>query len=298
MPTETQVLAFDVYGTLLDTSAMSTEISRLHPEVSKAIADKLCIAWRRHQLEYTLRLNSMGIYEPFDTVTERALLHAIAEYGDQYLENDVDRLMDAYNELQPYAGETDTPRLDIDAVHRFYGVQSALEAISEIPNVKIVVFSNGTRKPQMISSALQAANLMEHVDEVFIVDAVRMYKPAKQVYEGLVDYINRDNDQLAGISASPDRIWLVSGNPFDVTGARNAGLNAIWVNRSFSQGWIDHAVDLKPSRVVHDIGGGREGAQGTALRQRGGKVGSAIRSALSDLTTNLRPSEWKENCVQ
>jgi len=33
-------------------------------------------------------------------------------------------------------------------------------------------------------------------------------------------------------------LWLVSGNPFDVTGARHSGMNAIWVDRA-GNGWVD-----------------------------------------------------------
>ncbi|KAJ3555364.1 hypothetical protein NM688_g2615 [Phlebia brevispora] len=232
MPTETQVLAFDIYGTLLDPGAIAAKIVDLHPALNAARADELCVTWRKHQLEYTFRLNSMGIYEPFDAVTKRALQHTIAEHGDQYLENDIDRIMEAYNELQP-----------------FQGVREALKAISEVPNVKRFVFSNGTLP--MVTPALKAAGLISLVDGIFVVDSVKAYKPAKKVYEGLVEYAG----QIAGTSITPDRVWLVSGNPFDITGARHAGLNAIWINRSLSQGWIDRAVDLKPSKIVHGLDG-------------------------------------------
>lgn len=46
-----QVLAFDVYGTLLDTSSISKVLEeKLH--VSSEKAAEVAITWRKHQLEY------------------------------------------------------------------------------------------------------------------------------------------------------------------------------------------------------------------------------------------------------
>ncbi|THG95991.1 hypothetical protein EW026_g5757 [Hermanssonia centrifuga] len=80
-----------------------------------------------------------------------------------------------------------------------------------------------------------------------------MYKPAKEIYEGLLSYVNSDgNNKSNGQSVSKEQIWLVSGNPFDVTGARSAGLNAIWVDRA-DKGWKDRADEYKPSKVVNGL---------------------------------------------
>lgn len=47
----TQVLAFDVYGTLLDTSSISTALEK-KLQVSKEKAAAVAITWRMYQLEY------------------------------------------------------------------------------------------------------------------------------------------------------------------------------------------------------------------------------------------------------
>lgn len=33
-------------------------------------------------------------------------------------------------------------------------------------------------------------------------------------------------------------MWLVSGNPFDVVGAKNTGMKACWIDRG-GKGWVD-----------------------------------------------------------
>lgn len=51
------VIAFDLYGTLLSTESIATELARIYGEdKAKVIAAQA----RRYQLEYTWRINSMG----------------------------------------------------------------------------------------------------------------------------------------------------------------------------------------------------------------------------------------------
>jgi 2-haloacid dehalogenase len=52
------IIAFDLYGTLLSTESIATELaSHFGEEKARSIA----ASWRRYQLEYTWRMNSMCI---------------------------------------------------------------------------------------------------------------------------------------------------------------------------------------------------------------------------------------------
>ena len=50
------VIAFDLYGTLLSTESIATE---LHSHFGSPKAQSIASLWRRYQLEYTWRMNSM-----------------------------------------------------------------------------------------------------------------------------------------------------------------------------------------------------------------------------------------------
>ena len=52
------VIGFDLYGTLLSTASISRELATLYGEEK---ATRIAAEARRHQLEYTWRINSMGI---------------------------------------------------------------------------------------------------------------------------------------------------------------------------------------------------------------------------------------------
>lgn len=51
------IIAFDLYGTLLSTDSIAAELAK---SVGDETAKTLATLWRRYQLEYTWRMNSMG----------------------------------------------------------------------------------------------------------------------------------------------------------------------------------------------------------------------------------------------
>ena len=63
----------------------------------------------------------------------------------------------------------------------------------------------------MVSSALRSAALLDFADGIFSADAVSLYKPAKKVYESLVEYVNSAKGRLSGVSVTSEDVWLVSG---------------------------------------------------------------------------------------
>ena len=60
-----RVLAFDVYGTLVDPIRVWTRLQAYAPERAVQIAE----LWRQKQLEYSFRLTAMERYQDFEWVT-------------------------------------------------------------------------------------------------------------------------------------------------------------------------------------------------------------------------------------
>jgi 2-haloacid dehalogenase len=60
-PEKNIVIAFDLYGTLLTTDSIAKKLANhFGPEKASSVAT----VWRRYQLEYTWRLNSMSTSHP------------------------------------------------------------------------------------------------------------------------------------------------------------------------------------------------------------------------------------------
>lgn len=61
-PNENTIIAFDLYGTLLSTESIAKELAKHFGEEKAAT---VAATWRKYQLEYTWRLNSMSVYTRF-----------------------------------------------------------------------------------------------------------------------------------------------------------------------------------------------------------------------------------------
>ena len=135
-----------------------------------------------------------------------------------------------------------------DSLSTFPDVTPALGRLASNSNLTAVVFSNGT-KSMVTNSVMHSKDLSPHSSvftDIITVEDVKQYKPAPAVYRHLAQKMGKADSQMS-------EMWLVSGNPFDVVGARSCGMNAIWVDR-FKQGWHDAAVpSLPPTAIVHSL---------------------------------------------
>ncbi|ETS84204.1 hypothetical protein PFICI_02229 [Pestalotiopsis fici W106-1] len=215
MASDKIVVAFDLYGTLLSTESIAEELAKLFGQEKAA---SIAGTWRKYQLEYTWRLNSMGPehYQPFSQVTRSSLKHALLEHDVDVTVQKEDRLMRAY-----------------DSLHHFAEVPAALRLLADKSDlVDAYIFSNGT--DEMVGNSVKSSpDLGPHAHlfkSLITVDSLRVYKPAKKVYEHLLSE--------AGKQGRPSDVWLVSANPFDVVGGKLAGLRTAWVDRT-GRGWLD-----------------------------------------------------------
>ncbi|KAJ5560524.1 (S)-2-haloacid dehalogenase [Penicillium frequentans] len=211
------VVAFDLYDTLLSTASIS---KKLEPILDTNTAHSLSLLWRRYQLEYTWRLNSLGRFDSYYNITVNSLRHAAGDLQVELDQKQIDNLMTAY-----------------DSLSTFPDVEKALERIRSSSVLTAVIFSNG-QKSMVENSGLRSADLGPQAatfDKIVTVDSVKKYKPTPDVYQYLAAQVGKAPHQLKDI-------WLVSGNPFDITGSKNAGLNAAWVERRSDCGWRPNGI--------------------------------------------------------
>lgn len=141
-----------------------------------------------------------------------------------------------------------------DSLSTFADVAPALLAIKSDPGLRAVVFSNGTQS--MVSASVHdSPDLSPYADvfeQIVTVEEVKRFKPAPGVYYHLARKLGREHPEREG---GMEGIWLVSGNPFDVVGARAVGMKAVWVDRE-GKGWADGLVEGevgRPSKIVRGL---------------------------------------------
>ncbi|KPQ26225.1 MAG: haloacid dehalogenase, type II [Halomonas sp. HL-48] len=213
------VLAFDVYGTLIDTQGVKVELERSLTEPDKAA--EFARRWRDKQLEYSFRHGLMGAYVPFSQCTREALVFTDRALQTGLSDNDRDHLMAVYAEL-----------------HAFPDVVPALDQLRDA-GMRCVAFSNGTT--DAVSALLKRAGVDQHMDDVVSVDDIKRFKPDPAVYAFL----------RTRLETRPEQTWLISSNPFDVIGATHAGLRSAWVRRHSDAPFDPWGVE--PDMTVTDL---------------------------------------------
>jgi 2-haloacid dehalogenase len=193
-------LAFDIYGTLIDTTGVVAELRSIVGDRAEAFSS----LWREKQLEYSFRRALMRRYVKFSVCVGESLDYVASRFEVALSHEDRARLLGAFGTL---------PIFD--------DVEYCLARL-DIADFELYALSNGSR--DAIEKLLDNAGIRDRFADIVSVDEIETFKPDPAVYRHFLE--------RAGVDGS--HAWLVSGNPFDVIGAQSAGLNGIWVKRSAS----------------------------------------------------------------
>jgi 2-haloacid dehalogenase len=191
-------LAFDVYGTLIDTAGVTKALETFAGPKAAEFSN----LWRSKQLEYSFRRGLMQNYQDFGICTKNAL-DFTADFLNIKIEPSGKRkLLEGYRNLPA-----------------FPDVNGGLAALAA-SDFRLFAFSNGPAAD--VSALLAHAGIDHYFEDVVSVDEIKSFKPNPAVY---CHFLRRSG-------ASGAEAWLISGNPFDVIGAVSAGMRALWLQRS------------------------------------------------------------------
>ena len=211
------VLAFDVYGTLIDPFRMEEHLRAAFGEKAREASE----LWRGKQIEYSFRRALMKKYRTFDACTAQALRFVSAQLGISISEEEQDILLSKYLQLPAYPD-----------------VSGALDELAA-RGFTIVACSNGTESA--VRGLLDRAGVLPYFSKIVSVDPIRTFKPDPAVYEHLV----------AELRARREMVWLISSNPFDVIGAKACGLRTAWVQRDPKR--MFDPWEFEPDLIVHGL---------------------------------------------
>jgi 2-haloacid dehalogenase len=219
MPNErpNPVLAFDVYGTLIDPFRMEEHLRADFGEKAKEASE----LWRSKQIEYSFRRALMKKYRNFDACTAQALRFVSAQFGISLSEEAQEKLLSKYMQLPAYPDVT-----------------GALDALAA-QGFAIAACSNGTEST--VRGLLDHAAVLSHFSRIVSVDPIRTFKPDPAVYDYLV----------AELRTRREMVWLISSNPFDVIGAKACGLRTAWVQRDPKR--VFDPWEFEPDLVAHGL---------------------------------------------
>jgi len=211
-------LAFDVYGTLINTSGVFDKLNHMITDG----AEPFMKLWRQKQLEYSFRRGLMRQHTDFSVCTRDALSYCCTSLEVPLTQEQKDDLLQKYTTLPI-----------------FEDVKNCLNACREAGH-DLYAFSNGSAAA--VKQLLEHAGIIELFDGIVSTEEVHMFKPSPDVYRYFT----------AHTGAGTSDTWLISGNSFDVMGARACGWNAAWVQRS-DDVTFDPWNEFEPTVVIHHL---------------------------------------------
>ncbi len=210
-------LAFDVYGTLIDTAGVVAALRRLIGDR----AEEFSSAWRSKQLEYSFRRGLMQNYQDFSVCTRQALDWCCTALDVTIATSDKEELLAGYRRLPAFAD-----------------VPVALPALAKA-GYRLFAFSNG--KASDVAALLENSGIAGLFADVISTGEISSFKPNPAVY---AHFLRRSGATGAGA-------WMISSNPFDVIGALSAGMRAAWIWRN--PGNVFDPWELEPTLTVGSL---------------------------------------------
>lgn len=194
-PARPKLVAFDIIGTVFSLEPLRARLEELGLPGS---ALELLFA---EALRDAMALACADDFSPFLSVLKAALRQVLAEQELTATSDEIDAALDVMKVLPPH----------LDA-------RRAFETLRE-SDIRIMALSNGAASSTR--SLLDKAGMGDLVEQVLSVDDVRLSKPRPEVYRHAV----------ASAKLDPDEVMLVATHPWDVNGAKAAGLLAGYVCR-------------------------------------------------------------------
>lgn len=218
---ETEVLAFDLWDTLLDRE--STLVPALEALLRDHGSDYDPELLLRRYLAMHFRdsmIDSLipGPHTPFKEISRRALAYRLEQIGLDVPDADVRDVIRQWKTLEPYP--------DVDA---------ALDRLGE--EYTLVGLSNGD--PDMLEAV--RPNFETDLDGVVSVAEAGAYKPHRASYDLCCDRFD----------VAPHQVTFVTAHTFDLVGAKAVGMNGAFLNRHENPfgGWR-----FQPDLTVDDTG--------------------------------------------
>jgi 2-haloacid dehalogenase len=195
-----KAIAFDIIGTSFPLDPLRADMVRLG--LPRAALE----GWFAAGLRDAFALAAAGDFEPFATVLEAALNAALAEQGLSAPSAEVKAMVEKLQTLPARSG------LD--------------EAFRQVTDAGCVLMALSNGSAAATKSLLDRAGLRKRVDHIVSVDDVKLSKPRAEIYH--------HGARAAGVK--PAELALVAAHPWDINGAKAAGLVTAYLSadRPFS----------------------------------------------------------------
>jgi 2-haloacid dehalogenase len=186
---------FDMNETLLNLSLLKEKFDKYFDD------DYILKYWFTKLLHTSTVTGIMDEYKNFGELSEVVLENVFFENGKQLTEATKNDILGSFRKLPAY---NDVPE--------------ALKILKE-NNIKVIAVSNSSL--EMIKEQLTNAGIIDLFSSYYSVDAVKKYKPFKNIYE----YVAHEEN------IAPSDIAMVASHDWDLFGAKKVGFTTAYIQR-------------------------------------------------------------------
>lgn len=218
MPGPVRLVLFDVNETLTDLSALGARFAR----VGAPATDQSLSLWFAGVLRDGFALATAGAYAGFREVAGSGLRAMLSRSGDWDgdLEEAAAYILDGFAELPLHPD-----------------IEPGIQALSAA-GLRLATLTNGA--VATTDAVLRRAGLRDRFESLLDVSAPRAWKPSRLAYHYAIGHLDADAAETL----------LVAVHPWDVDGARRAGLQAAWLRRGAT---VYPSVMNDPTYSVMDL---------------------------------------------
>lgn len=209
------LLFLDVNETLLDLQPLKDELRPL-----LGGSDQLVQLWFRQLLHYSLVETVAGRFIPFGEIGLESIKMVARSNGLAISEASAKKALGTMREAPPHA----------DVIPALSRLRAA--------GVQLVALTNSD--PPTMQSQLENSGLSEVLHRAYSVAEAGWYKPDRRVY----DWAAKKEGKI------PQECWMVAAHAWDISGAKWAGWNTVFVERP-GQSW--YALGPEPDLRVPDL---------------------------------------------
>ena len=209
-----KLIVFDVNETLLDLKALDPHFERVFGSAS------VRTSWFATVLRNSLVATVTGLYDDFGKIAGASLEMSAQQHNINLSDEDKAIIMGTVRSLPAHA--------DI------------VPGLEKLKSAGFQLFTLTNSPPLVVEAQLQNADLTEFFEKSFSVDAVKLFKPAAEVYQMTAREL--------GVPA--EQVRLVAAHDWDVVGALNAGCAAAFITRP---GKVLNPLLPKPDVIGKDL---------------------------------------------
>lgn len=209
-----KLIVFDVNETLLDLKALDPHFERVFGSAS------VRTSWFATVLRNSLVSTITGLYDDFGKISGASLDMTAKQHNINLSDEDRTTIMSTIRSLPPHP--------DI------------VPGLEKLKSAGFQLFTLTNSPPLVVEAQLQNANLTDYFEKSFSVDAVKLFKPAAEVYKMTAKDLGVPTEQIR----------LVAAHDWDVVGAINAGCAAAFIARP---GKVLNPLLPKPDIVGNDL---------------------------------------------